>query len=364
MLFYLTDSLKVSPSDPEFEGIYYSIDNILRAFEDRRHMVMGDFEILQWFSSFFADPTPRKRVILNMMNNFSTTTIPAEVTEYIKVIKGAESMEVEGGITIHNVNYSKFKNSQTIEATRIIGEDENDAKLYEQINRWYIASNKISFNVAVRFEHGGGNSTHRKMEAHKTNHNIFVCLVDTDQRFPNGDYGKTCKNCLSIPLTLPFERLCLIDAHEVENLVPRSLLDQLPWKHGNNHIKKYYDSIWTNLQNDTNGWRYIDLKSGINKHKDYVNIPEWMSYVKKVYDANSFKTKEFDVKFSNAQIGGEILSGLSKSILKDTVSLLEGKTDEEIIKINGFLPYQSEEWKRIGQIILDVGISSSREAIN
>lgn len=364
MLFYLSDSLKVNPSDPEFKDIYYSIDNLLRAFEDRQHMVMGDFEILQWFSNFFTDDNPRKSVILSMINNFSTTPIPAEVTEYIKVVKGAEITEVEHGKTIYNINYSKFNNSRTIEATRIIGEDENDARLYEQINRWYITSNNISFNVAVRFEHGGGNTTHRKMEAHKTSHNIFVCLVDTDQRYPDGDYGKTCKNCLSIPLTLPLERLCLIDAHEVENLVPKSILDQLPWKHGNTHIKKYYDSIWVNLQNDTNGWRYIDLKSGINKHKDYMNIPDWVSFVKKVYDANSFKNKEFNVKFSNAQIGGEILSGLSKSILKDSVSLLEGKSDEEIIKLNGFLPFQTEEWKRIGQIILDVGISSSREAIN
>lgn len=367
MLFYLTNSLITPTSDPEYVDVYHAIDNILKAAEERRHRVMGDFEILEWFSSFYADTNPRKGVLLKMIHNFAMDVMPPGITECVKVVKAVDAgfqEEEENGKRVYAINYRRFRMSSSLESARIIGEDENDAKLYAQISRWFRIKKSYSYDVNIRFEGGGGKNTHRKIKAHKDLNNIFVCIIDTDEKYPGGPKGDTYNFCDELQYNIPLERLYPIQAQEVENIIPKSVLDELTWTEGNRGAKEKYDAIWNSLREDENGWKYVDLKSGIKKTDKNKDDIQCIAFMKKIYDLIPGQHTPFEIKFSCASTPGEIMVGLSKSILKQSVDLLEAKSDEQLSVVDNFLPFQEIEWNQIGQMVLNVGICTNEEATN
>lgn len=363
MLFYLTDSLIVDSLDPVYTDVYNTIDNIIKASEERRHLVMGDYAVLEWFSRLYDDKNPRKGVLLRMIHNFSTDVIPPDLTEYVKVVKGDNEEIEEDGKMVYLINFQRFKMSSSLETSRIIGEDENDAKLYAQINRWFLAAKSLPYDVNLRFEGGGGENTDRKVNSHKELLNIFVCIVDTDQKYRAGAKGKTYNKCNSIVYNRPLERFYPIEAQEVENIIPKSVLDELPWTNGNRGAKEKYDAIWNALKDDEDGWKYIDLKSGIRKTDKNEADAQHVAFMKKIYDCLPSQHKSFEEKFNKAT-PCEIMVGLSKDILRNSIGILENKSNIQLLNISDFLPFQEREWNQIGQILLDVGICANGEATN
>lgn len=365
MLFYLTDSLITETGASDFRDVYNAVDNILKAHEERRHIVLGDIGVLTWYMGFFNNDNPRYGTLLNLIDSYATNTIPTEITEYIKVVKSvaSESQEVNGR-KVYNVPFNKFISSSSLQSTMIIGEDENDSKMYEQIFRWYKVTRKYPYNVKMTYEAGGGFNTFRKVKNLSKNKNIFVCIVDTDQRYPGCKHGDTCSECENLTYEPPTERLHVISAHEIENLIPKSILDELEWETPRKPAKRCYDKISENLPNDNDSWRYIDLKSGITKHIVYKNDPDWVEFVKAIYNTNPDHNNEFDNKFKNASDKEIIMTGLSKTLLSESLKYITAKPDTELKKISGFLDFQLREWNKIGQTILNTCISSSSEACN
>ena len=55
MLFYLTDSLIVAQTDTTYKNIYKAIQNISLQVIDSRHLLTGDFKVIEHFRTVFKE---------------------------------------------------------------------------------------------------------------------------------------------------------------------------------------------------------------------------------------------------------------------------------------------------------------------
>ena len=362
MLFYLTNSLITLEGAQEYKDVVGVINNFIMTLQQGNHLVSGDIQCLEWARTFYTDKNPLYGAITHLINTFSTNTIPSEIKEYVKVIKGERSQEDTSGVSVHSIPYQEFQEFSSVDKMSIVGEDENDAKFYDYICKWYQHKIGTSYSTACIKENGGGKNTDRKILNLKSRNKPFTCIIDTDERYPGGPKGHTYGACANLTYNQPLEFFHSIQAHEIENIIPKVSIDSLPSCSAiqNKTAKNGYDSILENLEDKTL-WRYIDLKKGIVKNSDLCSNIDWHNFCESIYNLNEHKTKNFHEKFQATSDKDPIMPGLSKYILREALEYLDRNGIE---RVNDFLDFQMEEWEKIGRMLLSKCICHGKETMN
>lgn len=369
MLFYLTNSLIVDKTDGRYKEVYKAVRNLAIAADECNHELQGDFEVVNYWLNIMGED-PASSVLRNILDNFSTTTIPTFITEYIEVVLDKAVRREEEDRIIYQVEYGKFSKTKNCEKTIVIGEDENDCKMYEEILRFYKLTNKIDVNTNLSRIHGGGESTARVLETHVNIGNIIVCIVDNDRRYPSGPIGNTASECTKVAVSHPLSRLHILDALEIENLFPKDLIDALDWTNGRQQNKQQFDGLYNYFRDKEddagkNKYRYVDIKKGYTKHNHYSSDIQWVAFVKECCINNDALPEayrlNFDTTFSGLPLKSKIMDGLSSTLTKDILSFI--KVCPNFIP-TVFLPFQEMEWRNIGCELLNTCICRNEEALN
>lgn len=361
MLIYLTNSLITNNYD-DITLIKKCVRNLCIAYEESKHLLLGDYEVLNWACHLIQDET--SQLVLNkLIQEYSLSSIPRNITEYIEVGNWLEKDKIESeGIVIHRVPFSFFVDSGFCQKSCVIVEDENDYGFYEHILKWFIAGRGYNYNF--KCIQGGGTNMGRTISTTLENENIAVAFVDTDIRFPGEriKVNSTCYNCQQAASAVESSsvfHLHVLNLHEIENILPFDIIIGLDW---NQEDIKHFQYL---IDADENGniMRFFDIKKGIKKTNELIDSEDYLQFAQQCYLANPQLTSEmdFDARMDITDDKGIIYPGLGRPLTK-----IIDYFHAHDITLTPFtlLPFQEEEWNNIGQNLLNYGFSRSMEAIN
>lgn len=363
MLFYLTDTLIIDKTDVRYGDVYKTVRNLSVAADESSHLLMGDYNALDyWRTEIVNDPC--SNVLTYLCDNFATTSIPSCLTEYVEVVLDNPHNRIENNLTVYQLSYKSFLTTDSVLKTHVIGEDENDSILYGHILEWYKRKYTINSNTNYIPIQGAGGNISRPFQTHINQRHITVCLTDTDKRYPNAPEGITASACRNVICQIPLGRLYVIDAHEIENLIPKDVIDSLTWNENKKQNKNQFDALYDNIP-DKDNLRYVDLKSGYSKHVEFSNDALWVAFARYCCECNPMLSanirENFQATFDSSNFKTVFMVGLSSSLLKDTISFFDS---HPAYNPTNFIQFQLDEWNNIGQMMLDTCICRNGESLN
>lgn len=175
----------------------------------------------------------------------------------------------------YHVSYRYFTD---LRMTRFIAEDMNDIHIYEGAARAYLWKNKRElYGIRLKLEKvaGGGSRTPGQFRE-QANQGPTLCILDSDQRYPEGPLGNTAKGVCKVATELAGKQVChteVLPCHELENLIPPNLLLDCQSK----DAPKEYTGAWQQaayhgLLCADPSLAYIDMKNGLCGH-DILHAP-------------------------------------------------------------------------------------------
>lgn len=361
MLIYLTNSL-ITDNPETATQIKKCIRNLCIAYEESKHLLLGDYAVIEWCSNHLMDDTCQ--IVLNKLKNeYATSAIPSNITEYIEVGSWETKEKTENnGIIVHKVPFSFFTDSMCCQKADVIVEDENDFDFYIHVLKWYSSVTRYSTNFKI--VHGGGSLMGRTITTSLENERIALAFVDTDVRFP-GDIIKdnsTCYNCRQAQREVEDKsvfHLHILDLHEIENLLPMDIVTSLDWNQEDlRHFRYIIDA-------DVDGsiLRYFDIKKGITKNNELINNPAYRTFAEVCFTHNPELSNglTFAEKIANTAEKENIYPRLGRPLKK----VIDYFNNNDITNSTfSLLPFQEIEWRKIGQNLLNFGIARTREALN
>lgn len=175
----------------------------------------------------------------------------------------------------YHVSYRYFTR---LRMARFVAEDMNDIHIYEGATRAYLWQNKRELKeirlVLEKVAGGGGRTPGQFRE--QASQGPTLCILDSDQRYPEGPLGNTAKDVCKVATELAGKQVChteVLPCHELENLIPPNLLLDCQSK----DASKKYTAAWQQaayhgLLCADPSLAYIDMKKGISGH-DIINAP-------------------------------------------------------------------------------------------
>ncbi len=365
MLFYLTDSLLVDKSSNDYLGILTAISNIAIAVYESKHSINGDIMILE-FMSKNGDLDFRSRMILNnVVQQYSILPIPQQITYYIEITKDIiePSLRKVGNREVAQINYKEFLDTKSTQECCLIGEYYYDCKFFQIILSWYKRFFDISLSTKFEDIDGSGDDTSKKVKQFVgRNKRPTICIVDSDKKYPEQEIAKnsTCGKCMNLYPNRFIYRFIALNVQETENLVPLSIVDNLPWVGEAKPHKESFDYL-RNSPEYLDILPFFDIKKGIQYHKSLFQDPKYLTYVKKCCSCNPNipNGEELDDLLKHSSEKKVIYPSLLKDLLKDSLDYISRNKIETF----DLLEFQKKEWNKIAQNMLNWGFCRNAENI-
>ena len=365
------------------EETVQALEYLATARREGKHSVIAHRETLKKIAQCSRLSQITRNVYTHLSNQATQNfrSYPSVVKRYIEVNPCLEPQVVENsGQQIIKVPPRFFNDSESVQKTILLGENLEDAVFYETIAKVYLRWKRINAQIECDRRGGGGNTTSDEyINIQKLNRRFCLCIVDSDKIAPDGNLGSTASRLRkSDDPTCIKTKSFILDCRESENLIPNSILYELPLK-GNPERReaiKILKSISV-VEESISGVEvrcFLDIKDGTR--------------MKEIIDKKNPKVKEFwELKFrlipkisdpidnwcqthwecsknskkssknSKEECECKISLGFGKDTLSDTLKYLEEKNPHEIAKIVD--PSKHSYWEKIGQVVMDWCIAES-----
>lgn len=242
-------------------------------------------------------------VYKKILNKHSETRSIIDFVDRVIVLSCGETTEIPDFISkialVLKVDQVICDNFNIDAPCTLIGENLHDCEFYRMLAERYIVINHIrGTSIACHFESGGGNTTNKIYEkCIKEDKVLTICIVDSDKKYfetrlyPNqpskGDTVnqliKTHENLIKEISPSTYAYYC-IPTHEVENLIPLCVLENMP----KNKIKEGINSLKKLLNNKNyDAILVYDLKKGEQSCSHAPQIAYWKEVGNKIHD-NTF----------------------------------------------------------------------------
>lgn len=263
---------------------------------------------------------------------------------------------IDGAIG-RSVNIAKFDNRIKFALNIVLCENVRDydfylwgAKYFSDIDNDVFKLNTLGYN--------GGGAVIVESAKHLSD---YPCLTicDNDKKYPEDDEGNTLKDLRAfylasrLVLTWQFE----LKVHEVENLIPLSLLCMV-W--GTKGLPKKMKKIKSN-PNYGMFFSFFDFKEGLKRstlREMNINaVPSLHNYIS-VLKLLGLSQKRIDQVLASSYKKNEpaMLHGVSKDLLKLTVEFLEANNLSTPVVVDA---HQSEDWTNIMRKIWSIGCANN-----
>ncbi|RYH67677.1 MAG: hypothetical protein EON54_03925 [Alcaligenaceae bacterium] len=316
MLIVLDESLPVAlAADPSHQNsAAIALDAIADSARQGNHVISGAIAVFDSLIGFQNILGARTIEILRRSRSKSVLRgeLFRHVDWYVRLVDQSQSAAI---VKLHIKQEEIRLPAGLIASTtslaapaKFIAENANDAVFYARLLAAYTKTSstfKQKFpNLKIRYQNApGGGSTTADLYALEKQQKTSFCLavVDSDQRFPMGDFGATAKRVLTLDATPSAPswncRKHVVDARTVENIFPKSTLLKCAERidpQVSEHAKHVIDHHFSAPH-----WKYIPLKKGIkcfdaNKNdgsgqywRDTLNIPSCP-----VHDGNCQRREE------------------------------------------------------------------------
>ncbi|AVF35092.1 hypothetical protein [Rahnella sikkimica] len=211
-----------------------AIENVIRSFGEKKHIIIAN-------KDFFENVITEKNGVFSRILKQSAEEARRAQMEYSSLLKFVNfnvvlDFNIKGKDYLWNqlhdsetltVGPDFFVDSASVQDALIVCEDVNDSDFYKVIASYY--SKKIKANLLnIKFQaiNGGGGSTKRIFDRKVNNLEVTLCILDNDKKHPKYPEGGTCKN-FNGEAHLKTGRIIVINAHEIESLIPFDLLENI-----------------------------------------------------------------------------------------------------------------------------------------
>lgn len=245
------------------------IENIALSMKEQKHIVFSDYKILHKLVTT-EELSRRSRSVFNsVLKRWSSISgLEKILNGKILVVYGEDRIkrvDSENQV-IYRVPLQYFNDTEKLLPLHIIGEDENDCNIYEDIAKRYIRDNNLGISINTRWVHGGGNRTGSNYQRELTEYNkICLAIVDSDKEHESCNIGNTAKGIKDVYDIN--KETCITDIHilkvrEKENLIPPNLYNMCSKSSNSKSDMKILSHIFNNnLLHKL--YYYSDIKDGI-----------------------------------------------------------------------------------------------------
>lgn len=369
MLFYLRDSLIVEENDPRYNDILIAVYHLAVQSANGNHVVIGDVGAITHFRQVFRGDFVAGPFFNKIYQNIVFEVVPNFIKYYIEIVLDSPNTRVEGDKTIAQVEYTNLIPLEATNKTSLVCEFLYDAEFYEFVLRWHIRQLGVNVSFAYAPVDGGGTNTDKNIIKELRQPHITLCILDTDQRYPNapidpqGTYGK----CIGIGAGNVLFNLVPLNVHEIENLVPMNFIDQeyCSWTHGNAEYARKKTAFDFLKKDAENILPYYDFKKGIKYNGEYRSTPDLQTFAKTCYEQNDnmmAAQPDFNIFVSNladkTSIYTELIGGTGT--INMALKVINSGVAPDPVLFN----YQRDNWNIIGQEMLNWCIARRPEAIH
>ena len=365
MLFYLTDSLLVDKKASEYLEIATAISNLSIAVYESKHSINGDFSIIEFMSKNVDIDIRARNILNNVAQQFAFYSIPQHITFYIEVVRETtdQPLREEESKQIAQVCYKEFLDTKSTQESCLIGEYYYDCTFFHVILNWY--KTKMGITLSTLFEDidGSGDDTYKKVKQFVgRNKRPTLCIVDSDKKYPNQIIAEdsTCGKCMKLYPHNYIYRFIALNVHEVENLVPLSVIDGLSWAGDAKFHKESFDYL-RNSHENLEILPFFDIKMGIKYYKSLFENPDYLVYVEKCCMCHPQipKGDQFGKFIDSLSEKDVVYPSLLKGLLKNSLEFISKN------KITSFdlMDFQEKEWCTIAQNMLNWGFCRNKENV-
>lgn len=362
MILYLTDSLRINKEDDPalFARYKHCIRNIANSVIEGNHILRGDYDILCDCCKMFEGDDEFYIFFKGLINNYPTLTVPPDITYYIEVVKENPFERVVDRCTVSQRVIDDFYMADSLLCCQLVCEDENDCMFYRFVAEWYLKKEHLLYNLKMSDEGGGGGRTIDKVTKHLGNNRICICIVDTDQKYPEMAINDKSRACKKLDNKICGYRCLIINVHEIENILPLNYIDDLISKDNRYKwemckiFKRHFDYLSRSEQREEI-LPYFDYKKGIRKIPEFMSSDDYQRFGELCWTQNPEINigQSFREYLDSVPNKGRIFNPLSESIAADTLGYIKESEKKGTLKAPTLLAYQENEWKRIGKEIVN-----------
>lgn len=340
------------------------IENIALSMKERKHIVFSDYKILLKLIKIENLSQSSKRVFNSVLKRWSSISgLEKSLNGKILVVYDEESIRRDAyeNQIIYRVPLKYFNDTEKLLPLHIIGEDENDCNIYEDIAKRYINDKSLGISINTRRVHGGGNRTSINYERELTlYHKICLVIADSDREYKSSTIGDTARGIEDVynrNRETYITDIHILNVREKENLIPPNLYNMCSKSSNSKKDMKILEYIFNNdLLREL--YYYSDIKDGI-KYTDLLSNEEnriiLFKYLNEVIERNGYNyltvmAKEYEVvEFYNYiinSLGNYGLDTIDEASCTLSESNHTSNSEHEEYKITNGIGYLVENVRR------------------
>ncbi|WP_146140790.1 hypothetical protein [Haliangium sp. UPWRP_2] len=357
-----------------------SIDNLTLAHYEGKHILSCSHKLAQSLISAPNISQKTKGILQKIKSQYTESqTLKRKLSVYISVDHGASDRicsERVGEQNRFTVPYEWFSDSQHIQKTRLLCEDDDDAKVYMGILRSYLVANKLRpIEIAFRPSGSGGNSIHDRLRECEIGEGITLCIVDSDRKWPGAALGQTAHQ-----LRRTFDNLdegatvahvIVLECHELENILPKRLIEAaLPSSSDPSVVDRIFLACELGILGECSPNWHHDLKDGIKNYDILISeVPAHRTFVLSLVQRHSRRLPPVaipcDVRAQcnkRSECSCIFFEGFSDILLKKVASYIERITSHKLCEImfSGNQPPCAAYWQQLSAELLGWGCAYKR----
>lgn len=373
MILYLTDSLRINKEDDPalFARYKHCIRNIANSVIEGNHILRGDYDILNDCCKMFEGDDEFYMFFKSLVNNYPTLTVPPDITYYMEVVKENPTERKDGACTVSQRIIDNFYKADSLLCCQLVCEDENDCIFYRFVADWYLKKEHLLYNLKMSDEGGGGGRTIDKVTKHLGFNRICICIVDTDQKYPEMAINDKSRACKKLDNKICGYRCLIINVHEIENILPLNYIDDLISKDNRYKwemckiFKRHFDYLSRSEQREEI-LPYFDYKKGIRKIPEFMSSDDYQRFGELCWTQNPEINigQSFKEYVDSVPERERIYNPLSESIAADTLGYIKEAQKTGTLASPTLLAYQENEWKRIGKELVNWCCASIPEGLS
>lgn len=224
------DYIAANSGNPE---VIAAVDALAYGRRRGNHLIFADRDTLEVLANMEGISLNAKSVYTRIYSKVSTKLSLFDYTDtYIKICLPHTQISIVTDAThkIINIPLTMLSTSEISSQTKLLVENIDECKLYEFFGKIYIEENRIN-GVVINYEaeHGGGNDIWRVYSNIQENENkLCLTIADTDKKYPSAPLGNTAAQLASTDKAdKPMTNAYILDVHEVENLFPTSIYEEM-----------------------------------------------------------------------------------------------------------------------------------------
>ncbi len=254
----------------------------------------------------------------------------------------------------------------------MLAENKDDISFYKILGQYFVRQRKIG-NIKIDFEicNGGGSTTSSILESLiKERNRMCLCMVDSDKKYANATPKETMQKVQEViaGIVQDYFEVVFLDVHEIENLIPISILERIVKKQNlNTQGIEFMRFLLNGDKTKKSPIFYYDVKKGIPKsayvlsdnadekmQKDYRKMSNYRDYWTPYIQGFGAEIE---------QDGGTVIEGICDKVLRHTLSYFEELKVESRIEALSIDSYLKDIWLDIGEKVYCWGCVGNRIAM-